>query len=151
MSPQPRQSRSCMYYSSNADCCHHVAWAVRRYFGLQTNWLYSAYLIITFPVYICFFLFIYLFWLYLLMFVRSTWGNVVSQVGKVNSATDLAMRNSTAGIATHHAGVSTTQRATPRMVCVLFSYHFLSALFRWWHFWAVCDISAPSFGVASAS
>jgi hypothetical protein len=54
------------------------------------------------------------------MFVRSTWGNVVSQVGKVNSATDLAMRNSTAGIATHHAGVSTTQRATPRMVCVSF-------------------------------
>lgn len=40
---------------------------------------------------------------------------IAHQVGKVNSATDLAMRNSTAGIATHHAGVSTTQRATPRM------------------------------------
>lgn len=40
---------------------------------------------------------------------------IAHQVGKVSSATDLAMRNSTAGIATHHAGVSTTQRATPRM------------------------------------
>jgi preprotein translocase subunit SecG len=47
------------------------------------------------------------------------------QVGKGSSATDLAMRNSTARIAAHHADVSTMQRATPRMVCV----YFLNILF----------------------
>lgn len=58
------------------------------------------------------------------MFVRSTWGNVVSQDGKGSSAIDLAMRNSTAGIATRDAGVSTMQRATPKMVCVYFLNNF---------------------------
>lgn len=40
---------------------------------------------------------------------------IARQVGKGSSATDLAMRNSTAGIVAHRAGASTTQRATPRM------------------------------------
>jgi hypothetical protein len=87
-------------------------------FGFQTNCLYSA--CCYFPT-LCF-------WLCLLMFVRSTWGNVVSQVGKGSSATDLAMRNSTAGIAAHRAGASTMQRATPRMVCFYFFNVFF--LFR---------------------
>ena len=86
-------------------------------FGFQTNCLYSAQLGCYFPT-LCF-------WLCLLMFVRSTWGNVVSQVGKGSSVTDLAMRNSTAGIAAHHAGASTMQRATPRMVC----FYFINVFF----------------------
>jgi len=40
---------------------------------------------------------------------------IARQVGKGSGATDLAMRNSTAGIAAHRAGASTMQRATPRM------------------------------------
>lgn len=40
---------------------------------------------------------------------------IAQQVGKGSSVTDLAMRNSTAGIAAHPAGASTMQRATPRM------------------------------------
>lgn len=88
--------------------------------------IFATYFVLVFRLTVCIepILFVifppFCFWLCLLMFVRSTRGNVVSQVGKGSSATDLAMRNSTAGIAAHRAGASTTQRATPRMVCFYF-------------------------------
>ena len=92
-------------------------------------WFFATYFVLVFRLTVCIQPIVIFptlcFWLCLLMFVRSTWGNVVSQVGKGSSATDLAMRNSTAGIAAHHAGASTMQRATPRMVC----FYFFNVLF----------------------
>lgn len=158
MSPQPRQSRSCMYYSSCADFCQHLvlrwqcmAWAAIHYFGLHTDYFLPSILLLFHFIFICF-LFSYLLILALLVDVCEKHMGECCLAGWEGQQCDRPCNEKFYGQDCNSPCRCLNNAAcNPQNgVCFIF-LTFLFALFGWWHFWAVCNISQPRFGGASAS